>query len=765
MEGLIILILLAVFVAPLILSIVAVVKVYGLQSKLEEYQRIAKNTDPLPTRDSVSSTAEREAKMPESPLAAPSNPVPANAQATSSSTPQGGMMEAGQAAIATPAKIVGGEGKTPIGQLPGNSALELVMGVKAAAFVGITILVIGISLLITYAIQNAWLGPGARSMLGVLCGAMLVALGNFAEQRREKYRLLARVLTGGGGSLFFVSVYAAYGMYHLIPAPLAGLGLLACAAAVFSLAMVYRSQAVAVLGVVGAFLVPMLVSSGVGNPTFLLAYVALLNVPVILLGLRRKWQWLYNLGFVSTVLYFLQWMDLVTPRAEPQLWLGLGFATLYYLQYAGLGILKLWRESQISGRGLDTLRLLLGSALLLIVVYELLDGHPAADWIGAWFLLYALLHLGLAWMGFRRFPYFTHEILAFLSGATLFAALALPAQLDGAWVSIGWAVEGVILAWMAGKSRSGYFRLLGFFLGFVGILKGLCFDPTLYLTTPDPFLNVRFWIGLASAALFGCQGWIVQREPGTSDLGGWKDLIWWIAILSALAVGISDTFWTIGVDEIGAWLLASWMVLLVAGLLQFLAPAPSSVRWLGRVLLVILPVIVFIFGIILPFEGEDSDAFLHVWIWLELLTVAMVSVLALRSKQEVSDAEERVSTLRGLEYSSVVLLLSIATGIGIISGELLRSSRYWGSMGITLFWAVSAFALTLWGLSRRERAFRYFGLLLFVLCAGKVMLVDSTQLDGLQRIGAYIGTGILLLLLSFMYQKADHYFKNQQKSQ
>ena len=67
-------------------------------------------------------------------------------------------------------------------------------------------------------------------------------------------------------------------------------------------------------------------------------------------------------------------------------------------------------------------------------------------WIGTAFLLLAVLHAGLAHFAFKKLSRFSVEILAFLAGGLFFATMALPAQLDGEWVSLGWAIEGVIVA-------------------------------------------------------------------------------------------------------------------------------------------------------------------------------------------------------------------------------------------------------------------------------------------------------------------------------
>lgn len=107
-----------------------------------------------------------------------------------------------------------------------------------------------------------------------------------------------------------------------------------------------------------------------------------------------------------------------------------------------------------------------------------------------------------------------------------------------------------------------------------------------------------------------------------------------------------------------------------------------------------------------------------------------------------------------------ILLASIASGIGVVSVELLRLKWAWGQMAVSLFWAVCAVVLILLGFRMGQRALRHLGLGVFVLCAIKVILIDSTQLSGLPRIGAYMGSGILILFLSLLYQKASERFRS-----
>lgn len=630
-----------------------------------------------------------------------------------------------------------------------KAGLEFMMGGKAAAFAGIAILVTGIALLVGYAIQNSWVGPGTRVLLGLLAGGVLVGVGHFVSGKDEKYMLFARVLTGGGSALFYFTVFSAYAFYHLIGAVAAGAGLFASALAVFGLSMVYRSQSVAVLGVLGAFITPLLIGGDLDAGAFPLVYVALVNVPVILLGVRRKWQLLYNLAFVFTVIHYLVWLDWV---ADSELWTGLGFAVLFFLEYAALGLLKLRSEQKVVGRTADMVRLVGASLLLLGAVYWLMDDAALNQWIGTAFLLLALLHVALASFAFKVLTRFNSEILAFLAGGLVFAVLALPAQLDGEWVSLGWAIEGVVLAWFACRVQSRALQTGAFLLGITGIMKGLLFDVGLYAETPDLFLNARFIVGAVSAALLGIQGWIAGRFPEDETTSHWQDAIWWTGVLGILLVFFADAFWSLGADDAYCWLATSLMLLATGAAIVLFAPRRSSVTILGSILLLAVPFKLLIIDAWIA--GYDLVPFGNAVIWVQLLMVGFLIVL-LQPRLLKSGAD---FVMPAAKLSRTLNIASLASGIGVVTIEILRKPADWAGMAVTILWAVCALALILFGMKRRSAAHRYFGLGLFGLALFKVVFVDSSGLKGLERIGVFIGTGILLLALSFAYHKASAYF-------
>jgi len=607
-----------------------------------------------------------------------------------------------------------------------------------------------------YSIQQGWIGPGTRIVLGLLAGGVLVGVGHFMERKDDRYKLFARVLTGGGSALFYFCVFAAYGIYRLIGPWVAGAGLFASALAVFGLAMVYRSQAVAVLGVLGAFITPLLIGGEFDSGIFPLVYVAVINAPVILLGIKRRWQILYNLAFVLTVICFCAWLDWL---GNSEWWIGLLFAVGYFLEYAALGLLKLRSEQRTAGRTVDIIRLLLASLLLLGAVYWIFDEAKLDSWLGAAFLMLALLHIALAAFAFRVLARFNEEILAFLAGGLVFATLALPAQLDGEWVSLGWAVEGIVLAWFATRVRSRVLQAGAFLLGFFGIMKALVFDVSLHHVTPNLFFNVRFAVGMLSAALLGVQGWLAGRFAQEEQTSKWQEGLWWLAVLTGLIVFFADTFWTLGAGEAFAWVLTSLAMLVAGAALILFLPSKSSLNLLGGALLVLAALKLFLIDSWVGFDvgGYGMRAFSNGAVYVQLAALAML-VLFFPRRISGSAATFPLPTQA---FATLLNIASLAAVIGVLTIETLRFNNDWAGTAVTILWAGCAMALTVYGLARRRRAHRYFGLILIGLTTLKVLLMDSSGLEGLERVAAFIGTGVLLLILSFAYQKASEHFLSQ----
>lgn len=205
-----------------------------------------------------------------------------------------------------PDKQVESEKPPPSPPAPAFS-LEQFMGVKLFAWIGGLALFFGIVLFVKYAFEHDLVPPAVRVASGFITGCGLVVAG-LCLLRREAYRVLCQTLCATGiVTLYGVSFagHALYALYHQF----AAFGLMsAITAAAFTLAVRLEARVVAVLGMLGGFLTPLLVSTGRDQPLALFAYITLLNAGILAVVHFRPWRYLTSLATTGTGLMITGWV-------------------------------------------------------------------------------------------------------------------------------------------------------------------------------------------------------------------------------------------------------------------------------------------------------------------------------------------------------------------------------------------------------------------------------------------------------------------------
>ena len=100
--------------------------------------------------------------------------------------------------------------------------------------------------------------------------------------------------------MLYLTIFAAFRLHEILPASFAFVLLVALTIFTGMLAVLQNSMVLAVLGTVGGFLAPVLVSTGAGNHVALFSYYLLLNAAVLGIAWYRPWRFLNIIGFAFT---------------------------------------------------------------------------------------------------------------------------------------------------------------------------------------------------------------------------------------------------------------------------------------------------------------------------------------------------------------------------------------------------------------------------------------------------------------------------------
>jgi uncharacterized membrane protein len=392
---------------------------------------------------------------------------------------------------------------------------EQILGGNWLARIGVVALIIGAAFFLKLAFDNNWLGPLARVILGIVVGLAMLGGGYYW---RTKYPTLAQAITGGGIALLYLSIFASFAIFQLMPFYPAVLLLLLVSAGSAALALRHNSMALAIIGILGAFIAPFILGAfgpGVpgdrqtGTAIQLLAYVWVVDLGVIALSTFRNWRWFTLLALVGSLAAFGGWYGHFGDRVS--LLVSEVGLTIIFLIFVGATTLYhlVWRRAC---QEFDYALMALNAAAYFGISCGLMWGDLRA-WMGGFSLVLALFYGGLAYVALRR-GIATIRLSLFAVGiALVLLTIAVPIQFgDRAWTTIAWAAEVVVLVWLSLALRIAQLRCFGFGVFIIMAVRLLFFDTTIDMYTFRPILNERFLAYLAGIAALYLSAYLLWRE-------------------------------------------------------------------------------------------------------------------------------------------------------------------------------------------------------------------------------------------------------------
>jgi uncharacterized membrane protein len=316
---------------------------------------------------------------------------------------------------------------------------EKFLGVKLFAWVGGLALFLGIAFFIKYSFEHNLIPPAVRVALGCVSGIGLIVGG--LTMRRKAYAVTSQTLCATGILTLYASSFAAHGVYHLLSAGPVFLAMSIITAGAFTLAVRLDARAVAVLGLVGGFLTPVVLSSGQDRPLALFGYIALIDTGLAAVALKRRWHFLFVLGAAGTALTELGWFTKFFEPAKAYTALGI-FSTFCLFQAAGYFVSGRLRQATRS----SVIACLIQAAVSFFAAFCMIttagaNAHPAAI-----LALIFIAHLTVLAVS----PGFVFEQagsleIQFAGGVAAFTALAVWLRVGSRGQDLYWAMGAVLL--------------------------------------------------------------------------------------------------------------------------------------------------------------------------------------------------------------------------------------------------------------------------------------------------------------------------------
>ena len=412
---------------------------------------------------------------------------------------------------------------------------ESFVGVRLFSWVaGLALLLAGLFFL-RYTVDRGWLTPPIRMAMGLAVGVGVLVLCELKIARR--YAVTANALDAAGIGILFGTLFAAYARWHLLPAWATGLLLILVAAVAVILSIRRDSMFIAILGLVGGFATPALLSTGEDKAIGLFSYLLLLNAGLAWVAVRKRWVILSLLSLVFTTVY--QWGWVVKFLDEGKFPTAVAvFAIFPVFALTALLLSDRRRAAASDPESVPGLHSITAAAALLPLAFALYAAATPAygsHW-GFLFGFLAVVTVGLAILAASRGP----EELHVVGGATTLVVFGLwlarsyrpSGGPDGDPASGHWPLALGLLAALVGLHLAipGVARRLGRAFSGAGV-HGVVTAPLLLLALPALFVMEP-----ATAAI----GWTFVGLVGLLAVMAAAALlyrdgrIWWVASTAAL---------------------------------------------------------------------------------------------------------------------------------------------------------------------------------------------------------------------------------------
>lgn len=638
---------------------------------------------------------------------------------------------------------------------------EKFIGENLFGKIGILVFVIGVGFFVKYAIDKDWINETLRTVLGFLTGSALLVV---AERLQKKYRTFSSLLAGGAFAVFYLTVAIAFHFYHLFPQTVAFIILIVITLFMSILSVLYDRRELAIISLVGGFLAPFIVSSGDGNYMVLFTYISILNLGMFGLSIYKKWGELPVIAFVFT--YLVMGLFLLTGYSTGTAIISVhlfAFATLFYFIFL-LPILSILRIEAIKkNRGLLLVIITNNFIYLLLGILFLRNMELAFKSEGLLSLFIAIINLVLViWLRMSKKDY-KFLIYAMLGLVLTFVSITIPIQLDGNYITLFWAAEMVLLLWLYVKSKIWIYERATLVLMGLTLISYLMDVSAVILSSPSSdtiFLNSSFatslFVGLAAGAFALMMG---HYRSLFSEARCLRYVPWNPVMLLTSAAILYYTFMAefslhlAGATRSGMMLVFTSAAILI---LSYAFKKRFPIEQCTIPYLAGLGVNVLIYAI--NIWGDQ-------WAHMSLPPVLLRWLAAAFIIVNLYYVARQYYTIIGLKIHFTVYLnvLALLLWLTMARSFLWQAGVGDFDAGFSVSLSIAGFVQMALGMRLHQKVLRIISLSTFGIVLLKLILKDLWAMPTIGKIIVFIILGLILLVLSFLYQKLKGVlFKNDE---
>ncbi len=697
--------------------------------------------------------------------------------------------------------------KAPKSAIQTNN-LEQILGKNLFNKIGIVILIIGVAFGTSYAINRGLITPAMRIALGYL---VAIGLTVVSYRLRPKYSNYSAVLISGAMAIFYIISYIAFDFFHLYSAGFTFVLMVLITVATVSIALSYNLEIIAIIGLVGAYVLPFMLGIFESNDEALYVYLFIINLGILWLTVKKRWKFLSIISIMFSWLIVLTTLEIDLDKNT-----NLGFvfvmSSLYFiLFYVELLLIDIQANQSI--KDVELIWISLNSLAYFYVGAVLFDLLHLGD------TYYTMFAVGLAIIQFlvarfvKQSNYGSDMLSYYISTlGVIFLSVALWYQFSSRgneyFIGLSWAIEALVLFYFGRKNHIPYFEKVAYWLVFFSTFSLIIvwleakFD---FYNDSESFqlfnnqgrliFNTQFITGiLVSICFLGILNMnqlinrpIVEEKTSKSNQFGMYVTVASFLLISYFTIFAEiQSYWTlwgqnhtieIGDENSGiitrknyhfssfrtVWLfIYSFLYTLFISQLSTRSKMnKSSVRFIT--ILTWFFVLLFCFicfdplnwlgqAYLTPVSRIDAQSNIG-YLLIRYVAYGAAFLSIWNVKRLLQNAG-----FNRIWYPVAWDILSSLFILAVLSNELLFYFNQSGiansdQIALSILWSVIAFGLIVIGIYQRKKYLRILGIGLFFITLIKVFFYDLKDIGSLQKTIVFISIGLLLLLVSYLYNR------------
>nr|WP_314560258.1 DUF2339 domain-containing protein [uncultured Capnocytophaga sp.] len=665
---------------------------------------------------------------------------------------------------------------------------ERFIGQNLLSKIGIAILLIGVFIGVKYSIDRDLISREMRLVLGYAVGAGLFVTG---AMLKKKYENFSAILVSGAMATFYFVTFVAYSVFEFFPQALAFVLMFVFTAFTVLASLSYNQVTIALIGLVGSYAIPFLLSNNSGRIDILFTYTAIINIGVLVLSFYKQWMQLFVSAFFFTwILLVALYMDTDPEREKELFWTFMSFGVVTFLTFYSSFIAQKVQQVRTLTT-VDVAVFLMNSLLFYGIISSLIHSVYANNTILAGFTLAnALFHFGVAYyFHTRKEDYNTLKYLVLVL-ALSFATLVIPIQFKGSWITLFWSAEAALLFSLGRVKGLVVFERIGYAVTALAtgsmIIDWGQWAYSLYVIEDSsfyiaPFANTLFVNALLYCAAMGLMVFVNQKYKAKDSYDNTVTFFLNVCFVG----GVYYTFFReIGVmldmnalkqpdffdnyaliQDLSLFKYSAYIIYSMAFLVGY---SILNIKFLKNKVLTeiqlslgfILSGMFLLLGLYYFSElrgryieaANDGDTLSLWFLNIRYLGIAAFGLLCytiykLQQSLHISTQSRK----------STELLLHLAI-LWVASSELLHWTQLYEStsnykLGLTILWGAYAILLIILGLLQKKKYLRAAGMTLISFSILKLFVYDIIHLDALRITIVFVILGLLILVASFLYYK------------